>query len=80
MTGKRITHRHIAKAVQALNARRGITYGDAGYLQYADIRGDGRSYRPGFYVTLASGGVVNVSDNYRKQTMRETLAHLLTLN
>lgn len=79
MTYKRVTHRHIAKAVQALNARRGVTYGEAGYLQYADISGRGGPYRPGFYVTLASGGVVNVSRDYRKQTMRDTLAHLVTL-
>lgn len=79
----RITHKQIEKAVAALNARRGLSYPSHGYLQYADIRGDG-VYRPGFYVmhrTRASDassgtynyGLTNVSSLYRGRTMRETL-------
>ena len=80
---KRVTHKHIERAVQALNARRGLSYPSHGYLQYADIRGDG-VYRPGFWVmhrthaSDASGGAYNyglnnVSSLYRGRTMRETL-------
>lgn len=37
----RVTHKHIEKAVQALNARRGLSYPSHGYLQYADVTGSG---------------------------------------
>lgn len=81
---KRVTHKHIEKAVQDLNARRGLSYPAPGFLQYADIRGDG-TYRPGFWAmhrTHASDtaggaynyGLTNVSSLYRGRTMRETLA------
>lgn len=79
----RVTHKHIEKAVQALNVRRGLSYPSDGYLQYADIRGDG-IYRPGFWTmhrthaSDASGGsynygLTNVSSLYRGRTLRETL-------
>lgn len=76
---KRVTHRDISRAVDRLNARRGLTYGNKGYLQYADITGAGAGFRPSFYATIADGkasGVTNVASLYRGRTMRETLANL----
>ena len=73
---KRIRHKDIANAVERLNKRRGLEYGDKGYLIYCDIRGDG-TYRPGFYIAIRLGkssGMVNVSNCYKGRTMRETLA------
>lgn len=72
-----VTHQHIARAVQRLNQRRGLTSQDAGYLMYADIRGDG-TYRPSFYARMSGdgGGVVNVASLYRGANMRETLANV----
>ena len=72
----RVTHKHIERAVAALNERRGLTRGDNGYLMYADIRGDGR-YSPSFYAVInPNGGVTNVASLYRGATMRETLANV----
>lgn len=72
----RVTHKHISDAVARYNAARGLTYPSIGYLQYADIRGDGSNWR-GLYVQINEGGGVGSSYAPRKgKTMRETLANI----
>jgi len=44
------------RLLDQLNAARGVTYPDAGYRTWADIRGDG-TYRPAIWVCLKTGGV-----------------------
>jgi hypothetical protein len=73
---KRVTHRHIKKAVAELNNRRGLEYPSIGYLLYQDVGGWG-VYAPSFYsVVNKDGGVTNVASLYRGNTMRQTLANI----
>lgn len=69
----RVTHKHVTDACQRYNAARRLSYGDAGYLQWADIRGDGTSRRS-LYVGARGGGVA--SSYWRGATMRETVANI----
>jgi len=72
----RITHKQIEQAVARYNAARGLTYPAIGYLQYADIRGDGGNRR-GLYVGINAQGGVGTSYVPRLgRTMRETLANI----
>lgn len=61
-------------AVDELNARKGLTYPMIGHLRYANITGDGRSYRT-LYVIINDGGGVSYS-SYNARTPRKTLANL----
>jgi hypothetical protein len=74
MTLSRVTHRHVEQACQRYNKARDLTYPSRGYLQWADIRGDG-SNRRGLYVTVTDSGGVT-SSNLRGKTMRETIANI----
>jgi len=71
---KRITHKDVERACQRLNKARGVKYPERGYIQWADIRGDGRNRR-GLYVTINDQGGVT-SSGLRGKTMRETVAIL----
>lgn len=68
--------RDISRAVARYNEARGLTYPSVGYLQYADIRGDGGAYRPGFYVCVNASGGVGSAYGLRGDTLRETLANV----
>lgn len=69
---KRITHRHVQQACERYNKALGLKHPSLGYLQWADIRGDGR-YRPALYVQINEGGGVCSSD-LRRPTMRQSIA------
>ena len=70
----RVTQKHVTDACQRYNKARGLTYPSRGYLQWADIRGDG-SKRRGLYVTVRDSGGVAAS-YWRGKTMRETIANI----
>lgn len=71
---KRVTHKDVERACARLNAARGVAYPERGYLQWADIRGDGRNRR-GLYATINDQGGV-CSSGLRGKTMRETISIL----
>lgn len=74
----RVTHKHVESAVADYNKAlklhgwRGDRPPSIGRLQWADIRGDGRSRRNLYVVTTDSSGV-DQSD-LRRATMRQTIA------
>lgn len=75
----RITHRDVIKACTRHNVALQLTRDDTGYLQWADIRGDGK-YRPNLYATSGRGVT---QSHLRGRTMRETIAnidHAIKLN
>lgn len=61
-------------AVDALNAKRGLTYPMIGHLRYANIVGDGRRYRS-LYVIINDQGGVSYS-GYNDRTPKKTLGRL----
>lgn len=73
----RITHKHVESAVADYNKAlklhywRGKKPPSVGYLQWADVRGDGRNKR-GLYAIINEGGGVCPSD-LRRATMRQTI-------
>lgn len=77
----RITHRHVEQACERYNKAlklhywRGKKPPSIGYLQWADIRGDGRNRRGLWMVTNENGGVSSVHD-LRGRTMRETIRRI----
>lgn len=75
----RITNRDVIKACTRHNAALQLVPDDNGYLQWADIRGDG-IYRPNLY---AKSGQGVTQSHLRGRTMRETIAnidHAIKLN
>lgn len=64
----------IDSAVDALNAQRGLKYPMVGHLRYANIVGDGRSYRS-LYVIINDQGGVGYSE-YNDRTTHRTLGKL----
>lgn len=69
----RITHKDVEAACKRYNDALQLTYPCAGYLRWADIRGDGTNRR-GLYMTIGTGGVHNCY--WRGKTMRETIANI----
>lgn len=67
----RITHKHVQEACNRYNKARKLKHGDCGYLQWADIRGDG-TYSPRLYACTGRGGVTQ--SHLRRRTMRQTIA------
>lgn len=52
------------KLLNELNALRGLTYPDVGYLYFADVHGDGRANRKRVYmITNRDGGVTFTEHN-----------------
>lgn len=74
MSLPRVTHKHVEQACQRYNKARGLTYSSRGYLQWANMRGDG-SNRRGLYVTVNDNGGVATS-GWRGRTIRETIANI----
>ena len=78
---RRVTHRDVEAACERYNKALKLRYwrgnrkarkpADIGYLQWADIRGDG-SNRRGLYVITNDSGGVSASD-LRERTMWETI-------
>jgi hypothetical protein len=62
----------IDKLCEAMNKRNGLAYPMAGYVYFADIKGDGQSRRR-VYCILNSGGVASC---YNGKTYRHTAAAL----
>ena len=67
----RITHKHVQAACDDYNKARKLRSGDCGFLQWADIRGDGTS-RARLYAFTGRGGVCN--SDMQRRTMRQTIA------
>lgn len=73
----RVTHKHVSDACDRYNAAlklhywRGKKSPTIGYLQWADIRGDGTNRRSLYAVIGESGGVCH--SDLRGKTMRETI-------
>lgn len=73
----RINHRDVEAACARYNKALGLHYWrgtkppSIGYLQWADIKGDGRNKRGLYAVTSEQGGVG--SSDLRGKTMRETV-------
>ena len=70
----RIRHRHVSDACARYNDRLKLNYPAKGYLQWADIKGDG-IYRPRLYVVINETGGVTRS-HLQGRTMRETIANI----
>lgn len=68
---QKVTHKQVEAACQRYNKARKLKRESAGYLQWADIRGDGHSRR-GLWVTVEGGGVGSCYD-LRRSTMRKTI-------
>lgn len=72
---ERVTDKHVERACARYNAARGLDRTSIGYLQWADIRGDGHSKR-GLWVTINANGGVGSHYGLRGKTKRETLARI----
>lgn len=70
-TLERVTHKSLESACGAYNFALGLKCGDAGYLMWADIRGDGSSQR-GLWSYSGQGGVGSSDIRKRGDTMRQT--------
>jgi len=76
MTQKRITCRDVQRACDRYNKAHGLeSHMQPGYLQWADVRGDGQ-YRPGLRVTVNTSGGIGNSYDLRGKTKRETIARI----
>lgn len=78
---RRVKHKDVEAACARYNKALGLKYwrgngkarkpADIGYLQWADIRGDGSNRRGLYVITNESGGVG--SSDLRESTMRKTI-------
>lgn len=80
MTATRITHKQVEAACERYNKAlklhywRGKKPPSIGYLQWADIRGDGANRRGLYVISNETGGVS--SSDLRGKTMRETVRRI----
>jgi len=70
----RVTHKHVNQAIARYHDRLMLDYPAKGYLQWADIRGDGSNRRNLYVVINDNGGVCQ--SHLRGKTMRETIANI----